>query len=69
MALLRAPIAWRIIPEIAVFVSPAINVSVAEADGNLIADPALYGSARLTKAGAKTRVRLWPGFTIGARFF
>lgn len=65
---LRIPITYRILPALAVFVSPAINVSVADAD-DLLADPSLLGSSTLTDNGAKTRVTLWPGFAVGARFF
>jgi hypothetical protein len=66
---LRVPIAYRFFPEFALYVSPALNVSVGAADNNLLHDPPLVGNARLTRAGATTEVRIWPGFTIGARFF
>jgi hypothetical protein len=67
---LRVPIGFRILPEVAVFVGPAFNVSVAEGGpGNLLADPSLYGSSRASQSSSDVTVRLWPGFTVGARFF
>ena len=69
VATLRVPVAYRFSPSFAVFVSPAVNVSVGEAADNLLADPSLLPSATLTNSDASVRVTLWPGFNVGARFF
>jgi hypothetical protein len=66
---LRVPVSLRLTREIALFVAPALNVSLAATEDNLLVDPALYGSARLTDPGADITMRMWPGFSIGARFF
>lgn len=66
---LRVPIAYRITPEVAVFVSPSINVSYSDKRDNLIPDPSLLGGAELSRGSANELVRLWPGFTAGMRFF
>lgn len=65
---LRVPIALQLTPAIALFASPALNVSIAKFD-DLLADPSLYASTRLTHSSSETMVRLWPGFTAGVRFF
>jgi len=66
---LRIPVAYRLTSEFAVFVSPALNVSWAFTEDNMLSDPSLVGGARLTRRGANQLVRLWPGFTLGLRFF
>jgi uncharacterized protein YjbI with pentapeptide repeats len=66
---LRVPVGYRITEAIAVFVSPAINVSVARRDENSLEDPSVLGGTRLTGDGANMLVRLWPGFNAGVRFF
>jgi hypothetical protein len=66
---LRVPIAYRFTPEFAFFVSPALNVSVADRADNLIPDPSLLGGTTLTKGSAKELVQMWPGFTVGVRVF
>jgi hypothetical protein len=40
------------------------SVSIADSE-NVLTDPALYGSTRLTNEGAATEVRIWPGFSAG----
>jgi hypothetical protein len=66
---LHVPIGWRITSGIAVFAAPAVDVSVADANGNLLANPSLIASTRLTRANTTPEVRLWPGLSVGARFF
>jgi hypothetical protein len=65
----RAPIALRFTREIALWVSPTLSVALADADDETIADPLFYDSVRLTKQLAPLSVHLWPGLSIGARFF
>jgi len=69
VAQLRVPVSLRILPEVAVFVSPALNVSVSDTDNELLPSPSLYGSSRLTNRDSNVTVRLRTGFTLGARFF
>ncbi|HKP59072.1 MAG TPA: hypothetical protein VJV78_20260 [Polyangiales bacterium] len=67
---LRIPIGFRITPKIAIFAGPAFNVLVAdhEDNTNLLSDFSLYGS--FGPYGSDTvKVQMWPGFTLGARFF
>jgi hypothetical protein len=66
---LRAPIGIQLTTGIALFLSPAINVSIAEGADNPLADPSLLPSSRPTKADAKLSVHVWPGFSAGLRFF
>ncbi|HKU38393.1 MAG TPA: hypothetical protein VJR89_09610 [Polyangiales bacterium] len=66
---LRVPISYRFTQQIAVFVSPAVSVSVADVQDNSLADPSLVGGARLTQEDSDVLVKLWPGFTAGVRFF
>jgi hypothetical protein len=66
IAQLRAPFGWRLTPHLALIGGPALNVSFADRD-QVLADPALYESLRLSKPGAATRVRIWPGFTLGVQ--
>jgi hypothetical protein len=64
IAQLRLPVGWRVTRGVAVFAGPAISVSIADSE-NVLTDPALYGSARLSNEGAATEVRIWPGFSAG----
>jgi hypothetical protein len=66
---LRIPVGWQITKGLALFASPALNVSIAQRASNRLADPSLIGSSLLTNADAKLAVRIWPGFTAGLRFF
>ena len=69
IAQLRLPVGWQITPGFAVFLSPALNVSIVDREDNPLEDPSLLGSQRLTNGDAKVAVRIWPGFTAGLRFF
>jgi hypothetical protein len=65
---LRVPISFRLAPRFALFVSPAVSVSLTrDQDDSLLAEPGLYG-LRLTPHDSNTAVYIWPGFTLGARF-
>jgi uncharacterized protein YjbI with pentapeptide repeats len=66
---LRVPVGFRFTPEVALFISPTLNVSVAPRKTNSLEDPSLIGGARLTPADKDVLVRLWPGFMAGVRFF
>jgi hypothetical protein len=66
---LRVPVGFRFTPEIALFISPSINVAVAHRETNSLEDPSLVGGARLTPADDDVLVRLWPGIAAGVRFF
>lgn len=66
---LRVPIAYRFTSEFAVFVSPALNVSWADTRDNMLSDPSLLGGEKLPRQSANWLMRIWPGFTLGVRFF
>jgi len=66
---LRAPIGLRLMPKFSLFVSPSLNVSVARNDAdNTLRDPSFYG-ARMTTTGSSVASSIWPGVSLGARFF
>ena len=66
---LRIPITLGIVRGVAVFVAPSVSVSMADTDSHL-QDLALYKTTRLTSSqGAAWVVRIWPGASIGLRFF
>jgi uncharacterized protein YjbI with pentapeptide repeats len=65
----RVPVGLQLTRGFAVFLAPALNVSIASSADNVLADPALYDSRRLTSSGSQVTVRLWPGFSAGLRFF
>ena len=67
---LRVPVGFELIKGLAVFVAPTLNVSIAAgATDNLLSDPSLLSSRRLTNSTASTEVRFWAGFSAGVRFF
>jgi hypothetical protein len=66
---LRVPVGFQLIKGLAVFVAPTLNVSIADATNNLLSDPSLLSSRRLTNSTASTEVRFWAGFSAGVRFF
>jgi hypothetical protein len=65
---LRVPVGYRLSPTVALFASPALNVSVARTEDNILRDPSFYG-ARMTTDGSPTTASIWPGVSLGARFF
>ncbi len=65
---LRIPVSFRLNEDVALFLAPSVSVGIARHD-DLITDPSLYGSTRLTKRDADFVLRIWPGFNIGGRFF
>jgi hypothetical protein len=65
---LRVPLGFRVAQQISLVVSPALNVSVARSKDNTLRDPSFYG-ARMTTAGSSVTSLIWPGVTLGARFF
>jgi uncharacterized protein YjbI with pentapeptide repeats len=65
----RIPIGLQLTRGFAVFLAPALNVSIASSNDNVLEDPALYDSRRLTSNGSQVTVRLWPGFSAGLRLF
>lgn len=64
---LRVPIAYRLTPAVSLFAAPALNVSIGRSDEEL-ADPGFYG-AELTNDSSDETVTIWPGLSLGARFF
>jgi hypothetical protein len=66
---LRVPIGWRATREIALFVAPALNLSIIDETDNVLADPSLIGDVRLTRKTGNPTLRMWPGIGLGARFF
>lgn len=65
---LRVPIGYRLSPAVSLFAAPAINVSAAKSQDNVLHKPGLYG-ARVTSSTSSTSGYIWPGITAGARFF
>jgi hypothetical protein len=66
---LRVPIGFRLQSWFALYVSPALNLSVARNDeNNSLRDPSFYGASVTTK-GSDVVSYIWPGVTLGARFF
>lgn len=65
---LRVPLGWRIARSFSLFMSPELNVSVARTESDVLREPGLFG-ARLTKTSSPTISYLWPGLSLGARFF
>lgn len=66
---LRVPIALRLSPAVALFVSPSLSVSAARNHANnSLEDPSLYGT-RLTSPRGAASAYIWPGLSLGARFF
>ena len=67
---LRVPLSISLIRGVAIFIAPTLSVSVAQRDSNLGGDLALYKSTRLTRsAQSDWQVRIWPGLSLGLRFF
>ena len=64
----RVPLGFRLAPDVSLVVGPALNVSVARTQDNALSDPSFYG-ARMTSAGSPVTSSIWPGVTVGARFF
>lgn len=66
---LRVPITLAIVRGVAVFIAPSVSVSLTDTDSHL-QELALYKTTRLTSAqGAAWVVRIWPGASLGLRFF
>ena len=65
---LRIPVSFRLHEDVALFLAPSVSVGLAQHD-DLITNPSLYGSTRLTNRDADLVVRIWPGFNLGGRFF
>jgi hypothetical protein len=66
---LRVPVSLAPIRGIWFWLGPTLSVSVVNGDSHL-QKLALIGSTRLTHAGTTdTVVRMWPGLSLGARFF
>ncbi len=66
---LRLPVAFRLTSWFALFAAPSFNVSIAEGRDSRLRDPTPLDSKRLSKVGASTEFRVWPGLSLGARFF
>jgi hypothetical protein len=66
---LRVPIGFRLARGVSLFVSPSLNISAARNDpDNALRDPSFYG-ARVTTSGSEVASYIWPGLSLGARFF
>lgn len=67
---LRVPVSLSPVKGIWFFVAPSVSVSTVERDSHLWQEKlALFGSQRLSSADADVTVRIWPGASVGARFF
>jgi hypothetical protein len=65
---LRIPVSFAPLPGVWLFVAPSVSVSLVERDSHL-QKVALFGSQRLTNDDSSTTARIWPGLSLGARFF
>lgn len=66
---LRFPITITVVRGVALFIAPSVSVSAADSDSHL-QDPALYKTTRLSPSGDPNwHVRIWPGASLGLRFF
>jgi hypothetical protein len=65
---LRIPVGVNIARGFALFVSPTLNVSFAEREGNPLAYPSRLPAQRLGERVPDVTVALWPGFALGLRF-
>jgi hypothetical protein len=65
---LRIPVSFAPLRGVWLFVAPTLSLSIVDPDSHL-QKVALLGSQRLTNDGAAVNVRIWPGLSIGARFF
>jgi hypothetical protein len=55
---------------VALFIAPSGSVSLAKNESNLSGDLALYSSTRLIRdTTSDWQLRLWPGVSLGMRFF
>jgi hypothetical protein len=67
---LRVPISLAPVKGVWFFIAPSVSVSLAERDSHMWQEKfALFGSQRLSSANADVTVRIWPGASVGARFF
>jgi hypothetical protein len=66
---LRVPVGFQLMKGVAVVVAPTLNVSIAAATDNLLSDPSLLNSTRLTDDAASTEMHFWPGFSAGMLFY
>ena len=66
---LRLPIAWQFTSWFGIVASPALNLSLIDANNELLVDPLQLGSERLTARTSPVSARLGPGFTLGVRLF
>lgn len=65
---LRVPVSFAPIPGFWLFVAPTLSVSLVD-DGSHLQKLALFGSERLSNDGDSVAVRIWPGLSLGVRFF
>jgi hypothetical protein len=66
---LRAPIGLQLTSWLAVFASPAINLSLVDANNERLTDPLQFPGTRLTARDSRLGARLGPGFNVGLRLF
>lgn len=65
---LRIPVSLALVRGVWLFVAPSLSVSIADRDSHL-QKLGLFGSERVTNDNAELNVRIWPGLSLGARFF
>jgi hypothetical protein len=67
---LRVPISLAPVKGVWFFIAPSLSVSMAERDSHLFQEKfALFGSKRVSSDNADVTIRIWPGASVGARFF
>jgi len=65
---LRIPVSFAPVRGFWLFVAPTVSVSIGDPESHL-QKVALFGSERVTSDTADVNVRIWPGLSLGARFF
>jgi hypothetical protein len=67
---LRVPFTLTLVRGVALFLAPSFSVSLADTTSNLSGDLALYNTTRMTRGtDSDWQVRMWPGLSLGMRFF
>jgi len=67
---LRIPVTFRFVRGFGAFIAPSVSVSLINTESSLGGELALYKTTRLTQpANTDWHVRIWPGLSLGLRFF
>ena len=67
---LRVPVSFAPVKGLWFFIAPSVSLSMVERDSHMFQEKfALFGSKRLSSDNADVTIRIWPGASVGARFF